>query len=103
MSSKIFPIYSTRPYNRGEQNGIDNYPNNIKNIIIELFKTNKEIGIFGSYKKGNWVEDSDLDIGLNDYKSQIDKIKELSELHAVKIDCIEIRDWMLIIKNNGRS
>lgn len=98
MSSKQYPIYKDRPYKRGEQKNDELFPDKIKEILNKIISICGEVGIFGSYKSGMWVDDSDLDVGIKDHKKYKETINKISNEYSIKIDLVEIRDWMLKIK-----
>ncbi|MFH1209240.1 MAG: nucleotidyltransferase domain-containing protein [archaeon] len=72
-------------------------PFNIKKSILEcIFMIKPRISIlFGSYAKGNFTKESDIDLLFVSDKANREKIKEISSRYGVKINLIfiEIQDF----------
>jgi len=63
-------------------------PFNIKKAIKEIiFELNPKLAIlFGSYAKGNYKKESDIDLLLFDSSEKKEKIKEISKNYGIKIN-----------------
>lgn len=85
---------------RGRTKSIKDLPSNVQTILIQISKFT-DIGLFGSYLKGDWVEgESDLDIAIKNCKTWAAVIENISKHHNIKIDAREFFDneRILIIK-----
>lgn len=51
-----------------------------------------DVAVFGSRARGNWADDSDIDLGVNGYvRSHHTAVKEwLSGLHGLKVELFKI-------------
>lgn len=90
MSSKISKRNRVQ---RGETKRLEDLPVEIQEIIEKIRKVGNfgKIGIFGSYRKGNWAEDSDLDIAVNNYSTYKAVIDNIAKFHNIKIDGRELK------------
>lgn len=51
---------------RGKTTSIQDLPPKIQELVIELKEKFGGVGLYGSYWKGYWAEDSDIDILVSD-------------------------------------
>lgn len=97
MSSKLEPIHYLRK-KREAPKEIADFPQHIQDVLNTLIRNFGEIGIYGSYQKGTWVSDSDLDVGIKDCNINRIIVKSISKFYNIQIDCIEINNNMLKLK-----
>lgn len=97
MSSKIDPAKMNR-IQRGQPKSLSDLPAHIQSILKSIHETCWTVWLYGSYKNGNWIEDSDLDIAVKDFRTYYKIIKNIWLYYWISIDVSELNtDYHLII------
>ena len=97
MSSKIDPAHKYRTQ-RGQPQSLDDLPDTIQKVLKSIHQTCGTVWLRGSYKKWDWIEDSDLDIAVKDFRIYRDIIQNIGKHHNVIIDIAELNtNYHLII------
>lgn len=97
MSSKIDPAHMMRE-KRGQPKSLSDLPLNIQTILKSIHETCWSVWLYGSYKNGDWIEDSDLDIAVKDFRTYSKIIKNIWLHYNINIDIAELnKDYHLII------
>ena len=97
MSSKIDPAHMIRE-KRGQTQSLSDLPIHIQSILKSIHETCWTVWLYGSYKNGDRIEDSDLDIAVKDFRTYTKIIKNIWLYHWIRIDINELnKDYHLII------
>lgn len=76
---------------RGSPGNLSELPHKISNILLEMLKRYDQVVLYGSYGRGNYADDSDVDIGLpNVGTERLKLMKELTNEFGMKIDISDI-------------
>ena len=97
MSSKV-PAYERQK--RGYTEKLEQLPEEVQKVLKALVLEFDEIILVGSFARGSWADDSDVDVGIKDFgyeKNQSLKERYLKEFE-VKVDGL---DWDYAINHKG--
>lgn len=97
MSSKIDPAHMMRE-KRGQTKSLSDLPDHIQSVLKSIQQTCWTVWLYWSYKNWDWIEDSDLDVAVNNAKTYRAIIKNIWDYHGIRIDISELNtNYHLVI------
>jgi predicted nucleotidyltransferase len=98
---KISRRLEARPLH-GPINSVEDIPPICTAVIRDLLVYRDKVGILGSYQKGTYRDDSDLDLAVPNLDSKIISIaKYLSQKHGVEIDLHELNHSKMFVVSSS--
>ena len=97
MSSRV---PATERVKRGFTEKLEQLPEKVQRVLKALAEEFDEIILIGSYSRGSWADDSDVDVGIRscNYEKNQEIGKRYLELYDFKVDAL---DWNYAINHKG--